>query len=185
MVSTRSTYEPPPVDLLVRMLPSINTQNRLELPNNWVLIRVVPNLHTSSLRILHQPRPTTSLDTRKRRVELLLERVQAAIAIIDSLAERAGRGLAAALAGGREVLPEEGVVEVAAAVEVDHGLQGDLGGDVLLLLCLGDLFAEVVVGCDVGVVVVLVVELHNLAGDGGLEGAIIVYICLLDIVACI
>jgi hypothetical protein len=39
----------------------------------------------------------------------------------------------------------------------------------------GDLLAEVVEGSNVGVVVVLVVELHDLAGDGGLERAIVIY----------
>jgi len=63
---------------------------------------------------------------------------------------------------------------VAAAVEVDEGLEGDLLLDVLFLLCFGHLLAEVVEGGYVGVVVVFVVELHDFAGDGGFEGAVVV-----------
>ena len=161
--------------LLVSMLPSINAQNRTELPNNRILVRIRPNLNSTSLGILHQPCPATTLDARKRRVELLLERVKAAIAVVDSSRQGARRGLAAALVGRREVLPEEAVVDVAAAVEVDQGLQGNLRLDVLFLLGFGDLLAEVVEGGYVGVVVVLVVELHDLAGDGGFERAVVVW----------
>jgi hypothetical protein len=123
---------------------SLNTQNRPELAHHWILVRICLDLHAARLNVLYQPRPSTSLHTRKRCVELLLERVQAAVALINGLAESACWGLTAALVGGRQVLPEERVVEVAAAVEVDHGLQGDLCGNVLLLLCFGDLLAEVV-----------------------------------------
>ncbi len=64
------------------------------------------------------------------------------------------------------------MVDVAAAVEVDEGLEGDLGcgvggGG-------GELLGCVVVGCYVGLVVFGVVEFHYLAGDGGLEGAVVV-----------
>ena len=64
---------------------------------------------------------------------------------------------------------------MAAAVEVDQGLQGDLRLDVFFLLGFGDLLAEVVEGGYVGVVVVLVVQLHDLAGDGGFERAVVVW----------
>jgi hypothetical protein len=66
------------------------------------------------------------------------------------------------------------VVQVTTAVEVDRRLQGNLGGDVTLGLSLLELLNGVVVVGDIGVVVVLVVDLHDLAGDGGLKGAIVV-----------
>jgi hypothetical protein len=160
------------------MLPRINTQNRPELPHHRILVRVRPNLHTPRLRVLNQPCPSAPLDTSQRSVELLFERVQTAIALVDRLAERTCRGLAAALVGGRQVLPEQGVVEVAAAVEVDHGLQGDLSCDIGLGFGFGDLLGEVVVRGYVGVVVVFVVELHDFTGDGGLESAVVVCIVL-------
>lgn len=65
-----------------------------------------------------------------------------------------------------------------AAVEVDQRLQRNLCLDVFLLLSLGDLLAEVVERGYVGVVVVLVVQFHDLAGDGGLERAIVVCLVL-------
>ena len=67
------------------------------------------------------------------------------------------------------------MVEVAAGVEVDQGEEGVLGGDVVGGDGGGELLGEVVVGGYVGVVVVFVVELHDLAGDGGLEGGVVVW----------
>ena len=66
------------------------------------------------------------------------------------------------------------MVDVATTVEVNHRLQGNLSLDVILGLGFGDLLAEVVVRGYVCVVVVLVVKLHDLARNGGLEGAIVV-----------
>jgi hypothetical protein len=82
--------------------------------------------------------------------------------------------LAAALLRRSQVLPEKGVVDVASAVEVDEGLQSNLGLDVLLVLGLDHLLGEVVERCHVCVVVVLVVQLHDLSGDAGLQGAIVI-----------
>lgn len=88
--------------------------------------------------------------------------------------ELASRITAAVLARGREILPEERVVDVAASVEVEQG--GNLGGccGVTLALGLGDRLEGAVETVDVGLVVLLVVQLHDLAGDVGFEGAIVV-----------
>ena len=59
-------------------------------------------------------------------------------------------------------------------MEVDSGLESDLSGDVALSLGLLQLLKGVVVAGHIGVVVVLVVKLHDLAGNGGLQGAIVV-----------
>ena len=59
-------------------------------------------------------------------------------------------------------------------VEVDERLLGDLGLDVTLVLSLLELLDGGVVGGDIGVVVLGVVELHDLAADGGLERAVVV-----------
>lgn len=61
------------------------------------------------------------------------------------------------------------------SVEVDHGLQSNLSLDVVLLLCLGHLLGEVVQRGYVCLVVLVVVELHDLTGDGRFECAIIVW----------
>jgi hypothetical protein len=73
------------------------------------------------------------------------------------------------------------VVEVAAAVEVDQWLEGDSGCDVMLRLCDLQLLECGVVAIDIGLVVVLVVELHDLAGDGGFERAIVVWKAFMSI----
>ena len=62
-------------------------------------------------------------------------------------------------------------------VEVDERLLGDLGLDVTLVLSLLELLDGGVVGGDIGVVVLGVVELHDLTADGGLERAVV--ICVL------
>lgn len=84
-------------------------------------------------------------------------------------------GLTAAFsAGGREVLPEKGVVDVSAAVEVKEGGDGGSLGEVSLALGLGNGLECGVEAGHVGLVVLLVVKLHDLARDVGLESSIIV-----------
>jgi len=84
-------------------------------------------------------------------------------------------GLATAVtAGGRQVLPEEGVVDVAAAVEVEE--RRDRGGlcEIALALGLGDGLERAVEPVDVRLVVLGVVQLHDLARDVRLEGSVVV-----------
>lgn len=59
-------------------------------------------------------------------------------------------------------------------MEVDQWLNGNLCLNIALLLCLLQLLNLRVVGCHVGVVVLGVVQLHDLARDGWLECAIVV-----------
>ena len=59
-------------------------------------------------------------------------------------------------------------------VEVDERLLCDLSLDVALVLGLLQLLDGGVVRGDVGVVVLGVVELHDLAADGGLESAVVI-----------
>lgn len=69
------------------------------------------------------------------------------------------------------------MVDVAPAVEVDQGLQGDGGSDVgggRGFAEGGGLFRELVVAVYVGGVVFGVVQLHDLPGDGGFEGGVVV-----------
>lgn len=60
-------------------------------------------------------------------------------------------------------------------MEVDQWLKSDLCGDILLGLGRLELFGCCIEAVDICLVVVLVVELHNLAGDGGLKSAKVVY----------
>jgi len=59
-------------------------------------------------------------------------------------------------------------------VEVDEWLLCDLSLDIALVLSLLQLLDGGVVGGHVGVVVLGVVQLHDLAADGGLKGAVVV-----------
>lgn len=128
----------------------------------------------SGLLVLHEPSPATALDASESSVHLGLELAETTVGGVNGLGQSTGRGLTTAGTLGGKVLPEESVVEVATAVEVDSGLQSDLSSDVALSLGLLQLLKGVVVAGHVGVVVVLVVNLHDLAGDGGLKGAIVV-----------
>jgi hypothetical protein len=82
----------------------------------------------------------------------------------------------AVLVGGCQVLPEQGVVNVSTAVEVEKGR--DAGGlcGVALGLGLGNTLEGAVQAVDVCLVVLGVVQLHDLARDVRLECAIVVYV---------
>lgn len=125
--------------------------------------------------VLDKPSPTTTLDASQSGVHLLLELLEATVGGADSLRQSTRWGLTTTSALGSQVLPEEGVVQVATTVEVNCGLQSNLGGDITLVLSLLELLNSGVVAGDIGVVVVLVVQLHDLAVDGGLQGAIVVW----------
>ena len=86
---------------------------------------------------------------------------------LDLLLERARGELASTLAARGEVLPEEGVVDVAAAIELERGLEADAvaRGDSLGVRVLGGVEAV-----HVRLVVLQVVQLHDLAGYMRLEG---------------
>lgn len=58
---------------VVCVLPCIDTQNGSVLAHNRVLVCVRLDQDLAGLVVLHEPRPSTALDTRKRRVELALE----------------------------------------------------------------------------------------------------------------
>lgn len=153
------------------MLPGIDPQKRHVLPHDGILIRIRLHLHFARLLVLDEPRPSAPLDPRQLRVHHLLESVERSVTRVDSPLQRS-RGLAAPTGPlGSQILPEERMVDMSAAVEVDEGLEGDgfrggAGGV--------EFFGGGVVGVDVGLVVVLVVQFHDLAGDGGFEGTVIV-----------
>ena len=67
------------------------------------------------------------------------------------------------------------MIDVSTAMEVDQRLQRNLCLDILFLLCSGQLFRCSVEAVDVSLMMVLVMELHDLAGNGGLESAVVIY----------
>lgn len=139
-----------------------------------VTYSVGANADLAGLLVLDEPSPPTALDTSKSSVHLVLELIKAAVGGVNGLCQRTRRGLTAAGVLRSQVLPEEGVVQVTTTVKVDGGLEGNLSRDVTLGLGLLELLNGVVVVGNIGVVVVLVVQLHNLARDGGLESTVIV-----------
>lgn len=150
---------------IVGMLPHINTKNRHISTSNWVLILRRRNIKTT-LRpaSTDEPAPATALDSQKLSAERLHKGILRAPAGDDSILQRrrcAGEAVTGC-ARRSQVLPEEGVVDVAATVELDLLLQGDQGWDVVGLggrgVC-GEGGVQVV---DVGLVVLLVVDFHDL-----------------------
>ena len=77
------------MNLLISMLPSIDPQQRLKLPDNRILIRIRPNLKRPGLGILDQPSPATPLNARQLRIHDLLESIQAPICLINGFSELA------------------------------------------------------------------------------------------------
>lgn len=82
---------------------------------------------------------------------------------------------ATVLVGRRQVLPEQSVVDVSTAVEVEEGSDAGGLGRVALRLGLGEGLEGAVEAVDVGLVVLGVVQLHDLAGNVRLECAVVVY----------
>lgn len=84
-------------------------------------------------------------------------------------------GLTTAISAGRgKVLPEERVVDVATAVEVDQGSLSSSLGIVALGVGIFDGLKSGVEAVDVGLVVLGVVKLHDLGRDVGLKGAVVI-----------
>ena len=110
------------------MLPRINPQQRLELSNHRVLVRIRPHLYGPGLGILDQPSPPAPLDPRQLSIHDLLQTIEPSISLVDSLSQLPSRRLSSTGGFGRQVFPEKGVVEVPSAVEVDQWLQRDLSG---------------------------------------------------------
>ena len=97
---------------VVRVLPGVDAEDRAELADHGVLVGVGLDADVAGLHVLHQPGPAGALDASERGVELALQLVERAVGVVDLLGEGARWRFAAALGLGREVLPEEGVVDV-------------------------------------------------------------------------
>lgn len=111
---------------IIRMLPHINPKNR-RLPRNRILILGRHNLQLPLWRRRNQPSPTTPLNPQQRTGERLLKTLNTTPLPLNRGLQTGSRGRDLRLrgAGGGQVLPEEGVVDVATAVELDFLLQGD------------------------------------------------------------
>lgn len=65
------------------MLPRINSQQRLELSYNRVLVGICADLDLSCLSVLDKPCPTAALDTGERGVKFGLEVGEGAVGGFD------------------------------------------------------------------------------------------------------
>lgn len=143
------------------VLPDVDANNR-DVGEERVLVRRRHHLQLLRLRAVPEPAPAGALDRASHRVHLLLERVHAPEVRHQRVLERPRRELASTRARGREVLPEERVVDVPTAVKLERRLQPDLvlgrGRLGVRLLCR-------VQAVHVRLVVLLVVKFHDLARD--------------------
>jgi hypothetical protein len=168
---------------VVGVLPGVDAEQGLEGADDGVLVGVGSNGDIMGVLVADEPDPATALEGGEGLVEGVLEGGEGAVGAVQGAGEGAGWGLAAVGGGRRQVLPEQRVVDVAAAVEVEKGLQGEDGGDVLGFGRLLHLRAKGVVRVHVCLVVRLVVELHDLARDVRLQRAIVVCGRLLVMIA--
>jgi len=151
------------------VLPDVDTDDG-DVSEERVLVRRRRDLKTLRRGVETEPSPARALNSSGARVERLLERIDGSELLLDGRLEWSITELApGALALGRrrrEVLPEEGVVDMASTVELERSLKSDalLRGRCLRvgLLC-------GVESIYIRLVVLLVVKLHDLTGDEGLE----------------
>ena len=153
---------------VVGMLPHINAKDGHLAANDGIL--VFGGDEAQTVAILDEPTPSTTLNTKKGLCYRSLEILKAAPCLVD-LCHQGWCGPGAGLigAGGGQVLPKERVVNVTTAVELDGTLQSNLSGNVRRAGCRSVGLECVVQVGDVGLVVLAVVQLHDLLGDARLQ----------------
>lgn len=112
------------------MLPEVDADEG-SVADEGVLVGSRNRLERLALGVVREPGPARALDSERNGVDLSLEAVERSERLGDGVSERAGGGELGLGRGGRsEVLPEERMVDVAAAVKLDGRLEGDLLLDV-------------------------------------------------------
>mmetsp|Transcript_21286 Transcript_21286/g.50234 ORF Transcript_21286/g.50234 Transcript_21286/m.50234 type:complete len:270 (+) Transcript_21286:127-936(+) len=160
---------------VVGMLPHINAKkwDKASSGLERVLIGTGGNFQTAGLGVEAQPSPSASLNGNGGRRHLLLHLLHTTKRLVDGgLKGAAGLNRAGALR--RQVLPEQGVVEVASAVEFERSLQSDDGRNVTGRCDGIELLQSSVEVGHVRVVVLGVVQSHGLGANDGLEGIVVV-----------
>lgn len=112
------------------MLPHVQPKDRV-VRSQGVLVLSRNNVEPTILE--PKPSPSRSLNTQSSLIELGAELVKATKVAVDCLLETTVLEGSAALGDGGQVLPEERVVDVSTAIELDGLLSGDLSTDVLVL----------------------------------------------------
>lgn len=155
------------------MLPHIHPKHRHIRPSHRVLVLSRSDLETTlGAARADKPAPATTLNAKQSGTKGIDKGLLRAPAGHDGLLQR-GSGAREVIPGGSgrgEVLPEEAVVDVTTAVETDLLLQANQGGHVVGLGGRGVGGERGIEVVDVGLVMLLVVQLHDLLGDHGLEG---------------
>lgn len=158
---------------VVCVFPHIHSEHRHVRPVHGVLVLSGGDLETTiGTASADEPAPATALDTEKGSAKGIDKGLLGAPAGSNRALQRWGRAgqVVSGSSGRSQVLPEEGVVDVATAVETDLLLQADQGGNIARLSGRGlggEGGIEIV---NVGLVMLLMVQLHDLLGDHGLEG---------------
>lgn len=148
---------------------------RLEkLTQQGILVSSRDNVELLGLRVVTQPAPTGALNGGDLSVKLLLQLVETTKVTVDRILEHTGAQLATTVLLRSQILPEQRVVDVTTSIEVDRFLKSDGRLDVLLVDGFRELFFGLVESVDVGLVVLGVVQLHDLGRDGGFERSVVV-----------
>jgi hypothetical protein len=161
---------------VVGVLPHVDRQQRLVVRaqvRRRVLVLRLPVLQVSGALIVQEPAPAGALHSSSLLLEIGLEVLNRAPLALDHESKLAGLvgDDTATLLLRCKGFPEELVVQVAAAVELDSIGKVNVGLDVTGGERLGRLLVQGVQVIDVGAVMLAVVELHEVAGDDGLERA--------------
>lgn len=159
-----------PVLQIVRMLPHVDAEDGQLASCGQILVLRCRDLESAADLGLDEPDPSRSLDRECGGLEGGLEGFEAAPSLQDVLMQlRRGRcqvRVPSRLWG--EVFPEEGMVHVASSVEFDGRLQFELLDEVASGKGFGGVFQGLVEIGDVGLVMFVVVQVHDLPGNRGL-----------------
>merc|ERR1719422_1463919 len=158
---------------IVSVLPIINSKQghkscgRLER----VLVGTRGDLQLPGGLIVPQPAPSGALNCNSAGRQLLLHGGNTS-KVADNCSLKISLRLSRA--SRAKVLPEDGVVEVAATVELKSSMQPNNRRNVVLGHSIRQLLLDHVEVVHVGLVVLAVVDLHNLGGDHWLQSVVVV-----------
>lgn len=145
------------------MLPDVNADDG-NVRQEWVLVGSSDNLELLGGLVIAKPAPARALDGSSLGIHLLLEVLEAAKVSLDLVVEDTrGGNLDLSRAGGSKVLPEERVVNVTTTVELEGRLKGNSSLEVASSRGLLERLLSGVETVDVSLVVLGVVEIHNLS----------------------
>lgn len=161
---------------VVGVLPHVNTQQRDQASGGLEGILVGSGGDSQSLvgLVPTQPAPSRTLHTDGGIGHGSLEVLQRAILGIDQVLQITGTQLSATLGGRNQVLPENGVVQVTTAVELDVLLQGNDCRSIILGDSISKLLRCNVQVVDIGGMVLGMVNFHNLGRNEGFKFTIVI-----------